>query len=167
MIVNTIAEKYNKGPCSDHEELKLESRRRTKSLRLSLQISYFDKALQNATTIKRKWKVIKEFWPHIAKQTKIDKISESTSDEEKAEILNKFFAEIAINLAEKIPSHDTNPTSTRHRSPVFELCQLELVEIANLMKDLKPSTSCRVDGLMSRIVKSLWTINFACHPLLI
>ncbi len=62
--------KYNICPCPEHDRLRLDSRRRTKELRMSLQRSYFDDALRNATTVKKKWQIIKEFWPHLSKKTK-------------------------------------------------------------------------------------------------
>ncbi len=92
--------KFNKCPWPKHNTLKHESAWQTKQLKLSLQRSYFDEALWNASSVKRKWQIIKEFWPHLSKKCKIDKINDVTDDKAMAEIMNNFFAEIGIKLAE-------------------------------------------------------------------
>ena len=38
--------------------------------------------------------------------------------------------------------------------PIFELEQVDLEEIIQYMKDLKPSTSCGVDGITARLLKA-------------
>ena len=71
--------------------------------------------------------------------------------------MNNFFAEIGINLADKIEKHDANSAPIPPRAPIFKFSSLELIDVANLIRDLRPSTSCGVDGLTSRILK-------ACGP---
>ena len=56
-----------------HLQLKNDAIKRTQSLRLELQQSYFEEALNNAHTVKQKWQAIKKYWPYMTKNTKITK----------------------------------------------------------------------------------------------
>ena len=69
-------------------------------------------------------------------------------------ILNEFFVNIGQKLAVSIPDFPINPVNTVHRPPVFEITELDLLEIAIIIRDLKPSSSCGVDGLTARIIKA-------------
>ena len=71
-----------------------------------------------------------------------------------ANILNEFFVSIGQKLAESIPANNTNQVNNIHRAPIFELTELELLEVAILIRDLKPTSSCGVDGLNARIIKA-------------
>ena len=44
--------------------------------------------------------------------------------------------------------------NTPPNTPVFELETVTSEIVLNVVKDLSPSTSCRVDGLTSRLIKS-------------
>ncbi len=74
-----------------------------------------------------------------------------------ADTLNHFFLEIGTRLDNKIPAETINLANISHLPPVFELQMLELIDVAILVRDMKPSTSCGVDGLTSCILK-------ACGP---
>ena len=71
-----------------------------------------------------------------------------------ADILNEFFVNVGQKLAETIPDNNTNPVNNIHRPPIFELAELDLLEVAVLIRDLKPTSSCGVDGLTALIIKA-------------
>ena len=149
-----LSKKHKKCPCQYHLTLKLESKIRTRQLKISLQESYFEESLNSATTVKQKWQKIKEFWPHLKKSGKIFNINGESDETVMANILNEFFVNVGQNLAESIPENNINPVDTPHLPPVFELIELDLLGVATLIRDLKPSSSCGVDGLTARIIKA-------------
>ena len=51
-----------------------------------------------------------------------------------------------------VPINDNVDEITPH-APVFELKEISLEELAVLVRELKPSTSCGVDGLTARLIK--------------
>ena len=72
----------------------------------------------------------------------------------KATIINEFFATIGSKLDQKIPHACTNPVNVIHHPPVFDIHELQLVDIATVIRDMSPSTSCGSDGITVRIIKA-------------
>ena len=103
--------------------------------------------------MKKKWKLSKEYWPFLKKSTRITKIAEHTDNLGKATKINQFFATVGDNLAKNIPER-ANPVNIAKRPLVFELHQLQLTDIATIIRDMNPSASCGTDGLTSRILKT-------------
>ena len=96
--------KHDKNPTEYHLEQKLLSKQRTIHLRHSLQSNHFDDSLEKCgKDSKKKWKLIKDYWPFLKKSTRITKIAECTDNIGKATKINEFFATIGDNLAQKIP----------------------------------------------------------------
>ena len=76
-----------------------------------------------------------------------------------AQEINNFFADVGSNLASNIGS----PTSTMLENfisnmqvypLVMEFAELTDYDIAILVRHLRPSTSCGVDGLNARLIKA-------------
>ena len=74
-----------------------------------------------------------------------------------ANILTDFFAKFGTELAKKIPVCEVNLVNITYHALVFELKTVDLVDVTNLVWVMRPSTSCGVAGLRSRILK-------ACGP---
>ncbi len=125
-----------------------------KTLKIELQKSYFDKKIQhNWGDSKNLWKSIKELWPNKSKHGKILKIHDHTNNTDIANVLNEHFSSIGPKLAESITSDHTHDEFMSIHPPIFDLKQVDLKTVAEAIRDLKPSTSCGVDGLTSRLLK--------------
>ncbi len=75
-------------------------------------------------------------------------------DNGKAEILNKHFCQVGPNLLKNLPSHDSdNIQEMSPQAPVFELSEISISQLAVVIRELRPSTSCGVDGLTARLIK--------------
>ena len=74
-------------------------------------------------------------------------------DHKKAECLNKFFAEIGHNLAEKIPEAAPVYSPSKSYPPVHEFREIMAFESTNFIRDMKSSNSCGTDGLTMKLVK--------------
>ena len=158
MSVSHHADKYAKCPCEAHLALKNESITRTAALKKELQKTYCINALKNVgCDAKKKWRLIREFWPYICKSNNIQKIGSYTDAAHKATTINEIFTNIGHELANTIPVVAQRPheyVPSPHYPPVFEFDNTDLLSIATLLQDLKPSSSCRVDGLTSKIIKT-------------
>ena len=147
------AQNNRKCPRAMHLDLKLEIRCHNKQLKLSLQQNYFDEALKSAKTTKQKWQKIKEFWPFLKKNTKINNISNCTDEAQMSDILNEFFTNIGNNLL-KIKPYNINPINMAQKLPVFEFRELDILQIAELIRNLRPSSLCGVDDLTANVIKA-------------
>ncbi len=117
--------KYKKFPCLDHLTRKLDAIARTKALKRKLQQNYFKDALEKCgNDSKAKWKLIREFWPHLKRSSNIAKINSSTEDHDKANDINQFFANIGEELATSIPDSDDNPCE-EVMAPTFEFLETD------------------------------------------
>ncbi len=134
---------------------KMGSKHRTRELKLRLQSDYFDEKLWNCgSDTKHKWWLIREYWPFLRKSSDIEKIGETTDNVGKATLINEYFAIIGSKLDKKIPQWGTNPVNVTNHPPVFNLHELELVDIAMVIRDMSPSTSCGTDGITAQIFKA-------------
>ncbi len=152
--------KFTKCPCQFHLDLKQNAIFRTNILRDSLKQHYFEDQLQKCgNDMKKRWKLIRQFWPSGKSNADIKKINGKTIDVEMAEEINRFFANVGSHLAEAIPVPSQNLIDRFFNNipvfpPSFEFKELEEYDIAVLMRDLKPTTSAGIDGLSSRILKA-------------
>ncbi len=76
-----------------------------------------------------------------------------------AEEINKLFSTVGKNLADSIETPSQNLIDKFLKDlplypPTFEFKELSDYDVAVLMRELRPSTSCGVDGLSSRILKA-------------
>ncbi len=147
--------KFKKFRTDWHLEKKLSAKRRTRVLKLALQSDYFDEKLRDCgNDSKRKWRLIKEYWPVLRKSSSIEKIRDKTDNIGKATVINEFFATIGSTLDQTIPQRCTNPVNVLHQPPVFDIQELQLIDIATVIRDMSPSTSCGTDGITARIIKA-------------
>ena len=102
---------------------------------------------------KKKWALIKQFWPSKKKGSGISKIYEFTNDLGKANAINNFFAHVGENLAKSIPDQPCDSTCV-HLPPVFEFHEIDVTKIMNIIRDMKSSNSASSDGLTARIVEA-------------
>ncbi len=97
------AKEFDKCPCAFHLREKLSSENRTKLLRDNLKQSWFeDKLLNCGNDVKKKWEVIRKFWPGKNRGTQIEEINGKVGDIDKADEINNFFCNIGPNLANDI-----------------------------------------------------------------
>ena len=87
-----------------------------------------------------------------------------------AQEINNFFANVGENLAASISAPDSNILDDfigrQNIYPqIMEFTELTNYDIAVLVRDLRPSTSCGVDGLNARIIKAAGPSIFPvlCH----
>ena len=72
----------------------------------------------------------------------------------KAELLNQHFCQVGPELLKRIPHvDDENFNEIKPQAPVFELKEISTNDLATEVRDLRPSTSCGVDGLTARLIK--------------
>ena len=146
--------KFRKSPTEYHLIRKTEAINYAKTLKIELQKSYFEDKIQNNWgDSKNLWKSIKEFWPNKSKHNNIVKINKHTDKQEMANAMNNHFTSIGPKLAEKIHSDTSHSEFMNIYPPIFDLKEVDLKTIAEAICDLKPSTSCGVDGLTSRLLK--------------
>ena len=81
--------------------------------------------------------------------------NESDNDLAMADKFNKYFSNIGKSLQENIPETDEELMATNRNAPVFELEAFTEETIVKVIKELLPSTSCGVDGLTSRLIKTV------------
>ena len=115
-----------------------------------LQSNYFKDALYNCHgDSKKKWRVIKQFWPFLKKESSIRDINGSTDNANKVKSVNEYFINIANTFAAQIDDNDNYIALIEvvPYAPVFEFMTLTPYDTAVLIHDLKPSSSCGVDGL--------------------
>ncbi len=145
---------YDKNRSPANFERKREAIRHTNSLRTHLQQSFIrDSIARNKGDAKKTWQTIKKFWPYLNKQS--TNIGKQDSDNvELANSFNEFFANVGHNLANDIPDTQNSPLDFQAVPQIFELMELELNQISQYMKDLKPSTSCGTDGITARLLKA-------------
>ena len=77
----------------------------------------------------------------------------TTDDIGKANAINRFFAQVGETLAASIPDTPYDSEFV-HLPPVFEFHKIEVNEIMNIIRDMKPSNSASSDGLTARLVKA-------------
>ena len=146
--------KFNKRPTEHHLLKKLEAIEFAKTLKVELQKSYFEDQINNSMgDSKYRWKSIKEFRPGNKKSTTVTKIHEYTADKDKATALNTHFSTVGSKLAEKIEAGSNHLDYMTSHAPIFDLKPVDIITIAEAVRDLRPSTSCGVDGLTSRLLK--------------
>ena len=109
----------------------------TQDLRLELQQSYFEDALNNAHTVKQKWHAIKKYWPYMSKCSKITKINDESDSQQIANISNNFVAETGNTLALQIPHRNENPSPMNNMPPVFEFRELPLIDMVAVVREFK------------------------------
>ena len=125
-----------------------------KELKEQLQQSYFEEQIEQARGDSKKlWKVVKEFWPTKPKGNNINKINEYTNDIDKANVLNEHFSTIGSKLSELIDTENLRDIPISFHPPIFDFSTVELIDIANAVRELRPSTSSGVDGLTPRLLK--------------
>ena len=148
------SKKFRKTPTEYHLFKKLEAINFAKTLKVELQKSYFEEKVQNNWgDSKNLWKSIKEFWPNKPKHSNINKINEYTDNKDIADALNDHFASVGPKLAGMIESNCPHSEYMNIYPPIFDLKEVDLKTIAEAIRDLKPSTSCGIDGLTSRLLK--------------
>ena len=97
--------------------------------------------------------MIKNFWPGSKKHNTINKIHDFTTDTDKANALNSHFSTVGSKLADKIVTGPNHENYLGSYAPIFDLKPVTVVTIAEAIRNLRPSTSCGVDGLTSRLLK--------------
>ena len=63
-------------------------------------------------------------------------IDNATSDKDKAQIINKFFSTIGLNLSEKIDSSDCIPIKSPEMVTNFILKEMTMIELHAVFKDM-------------------------------
>ncbi len=146
--------KYKKNP-NEYNLMQREiAKVNAKELKEQLQQSYFEDQIdQSNGDSKKLWKIIKEFWPTKPKGSHINKINEHTIDIDKANELNTHFSTIGIKLSKQIESSGLRDIPVTFHPPIFDFTTVELLDIANAIRDMRPSTSCGMDGLTPRLLK--------------
>ena len=91
---------------------------------------------------------------YLSKNSHIPTISNKDDDQSKADILNNYFATAASELESHIPPCEVNIPDPPAYPPVFEFNEFTECNVAEAIRDMKPSTSCGVDGFTARIVKA-------------
>ncbi len=142
--------------------MKTESIERTKTLKTELQKSYFnDELLKCGNDAKKKWNLIKKFWPHLIKITNIENINGKTEKIDMATEINEFFSKVGTNLADKITPLTAADNEYQFLNnlitncpPVMEFAEVSDYDVAILIRDLKPSSSCGADGITARLLKA-------------
>ena len=125
-----------------------------------MKAAYFEDSLTKAgNAVKKKWKLIRQFWLGNKSNCDIKRINQSTSAPDIANELNTYFGNVGNKLAEKIdaPSEEFQALSKgkiQVKPPSFDFKELSAHDIAILIHDLKPSNSSGVDGLSAKIVKA-------------
>ncbi len=123
---------FNQCPCHEHLVLKIESKIRKDNLKTQVQHTYIIGSLNKCgTNAKKKWQLIREFWPSSKKSTKIEQIGEATDDEGKANTINEFFPNIGKKLAADIPYDDYEPTFIF--PPSFDFVAVDFLEVTNIV----------------------------------
>ncbi len=132
----------------------MEAIQNAKTLKRDLQKSYFEDKIQNNWgDSKNLWKSIKEFWPNNSKHNSINRINDHTDKAGMADALNEHFANVGPKLAGQILTSTLHTEFMNVHPPIFDLKEVELKTIAEAIRDLRPSTSCGVDGLTARLLK--------------
>ena len=88
---------------------------------------------------------------------KIRDIDGETNDLAKATKINEYFINIAEQLSKEIDDDllDENIlVNDVAYPPVFEFREISDYELAILLRELSPSTSCGVDGITARLIKT-------------
>ena len=153
---------FDKNPSDLNLRMKNQSIERTKQIKLELQRTYFnDELLKCGNDAKKKWKLIKMFWPHLNKSTHIENIIGKTTNTDMATEINEFFSKVGSNLASKIiPLSENNVEYQMLQNlidncpPIMELREISDYDVAILIRDLKPSISCGADGITARLLKA-------------
>ena len=120
---------------------KLNAITRTATLRDALNQSYIEEGL---------WQLIRKFWLGKSKNVSINNINRKTNDLDKSDEINNFFSEIGSKLAENISTANEDyvhqlESQLASYPPIFEFNTLTNHDVAILIRELKPSTSCGVD----------------------
>ncbi len=154
------SKQFDKCPCSDHLLLKLDSIARTNELRDELKTSYIRDCLEKCgNDSKKTWKLIRKFWPGKSKSSNIQEVNGKTDPREIGTEINNFFTHIGDNLASSIPTADQTllhnyNTKYSIKAPIYEFTKITPYDVSILIRDLKPSSSCGVDGLNARLLKA-------------
>ena len=146
--------KYKKSQTEYNFKQREVARANAKELKEKLKQSYFEDQIdQSNGDSKKLWKVIKEFWPTKPKGNNINKIHDFTTDIDKANALNEHFSTIGLNLSKLINTDEINDLPVTAHPPIFDFSSVTLLDIAEAIRDMRPSTSCGVDGLTPRLLK--------------
>ena len=78
---------------------------------------------------------------------------EYTNDLDKAQARNDHFSTVGTKLANVIQSDIDHENYLHPNPPIFDIKPVDLKSVAEAVRDLRPSTSCGVDGLTSRLIK--------------
>ena len=147
---------FNKNPSAENKLLKEEAIRRCNNLKLSLQRSYFQEAInRNPRYMKKIWEEIRKFWPHLNKSSvkPTDHNGEATDEANEANLFNEFFSNVGSELQKDIESSDEIYVPPFAHPPIFEFQEFEMITIATTIRDLSASSSCGTDGITSRLLK--------------
>ena len=96
---------------------------------------------------------MKQFWPYNKKSGQITNIKGFIGDLENVLEIDHLFANVAKKLASKIAKVEVPLLDFPCHPPVFEFCSIYTLDAAILVRELKPSASYGIDGLMANLIK--------------
>ena len=124
---------------------------------------YFESKLEsNKNEPKKLWATLNEILNRSSSKSSIDKVSVNgkliDDAQNMANEFNSFFSEIAENILKDIPESTAKPEDYLTDSGFnFELGQVDPSEIIEIVKSLKSKSSLDIDGLNSKLLKSVIT----------
>jgi hypothetical protein len=133
-------------------------------LRQCKQKYYNDNLIKNKHNVKRSWQLLKEAANLNKNTSKVDKINKNgnilTDPTEIAEEFNEFFTDIGIKISESV--RPTNAKPEDYMPNLQDINNLELgntnqVHICDIIKSLQPKSSCDIEGISTKLLKSLAT----------
>ncbi len=147
---------FDKCPCMLHQEMKTTIIRECQYMKVNLKRDYVETCInRHGSDPKKLWKTIREFWPNNKSQ------KSTTGERDPAKLatiandLNEHFSTVGQRIQAGIPMNvDINEFMPVHHPPIFDLNEVTVDEVCKVIKELKPTATCSVDGITDFMVKS-------------
>ena len=155
---NKLYAHYKKYPSQSNKKLYEEYRNMLTRLLRRTERTYYDRLLiDNNNNLKKTWSIIKDVINKKKKSSSGSKFvingSTVTDNITIAKHFNKYFVNVASELASKIPKSKTNPTKTIKNNPVSifleSVCNEEVSKMIMYLKNSSPGW----DNFQSNVIK--------------
>ncbi len=123
-----------------------------------LKRDYINNALNKYKSDSKKlWQNIRHFWPSgKAKRTNIKSINGKTNVSEIVNKLNDHFSKIGNNPGnERLIDDVLNTYPPDFTPPTFDIKEIDLETVTNIIDSLTSSSSCSYGGITSYLIKSI------------